>query len=131
VGYFSIFHEINPLTLDLIHADLPVNDKTVPDVSVGSHWSKYWDPISHNHSERIKYKCDFPSTYRQSQANGYIDAYAYPDSALPEFRKWFRQVYLPTKFPAYILSRAKVLTGGIAQAKKIANAFTPKQLTSD
>ncbi|MFN8819050.1 MAG: hypothetical protein ACK5WY_03545, partial [Holosporaceae bacterium] len=63
--------------------------------------------------------------------NGYIDAYAYPDSALPEFRKWFRQVYLPTKFPAYILSRAKVLTGGIAQAKKIANAFTPKQLTSD
>lgn len=131
VGYFSVFHEINPLTLDLIHADLPVNDKTVPDGSVGIHWANHWKTISHEHAERIPFKCDFPASYRQSQANGYIDAQAYPDTALAEFRRWFRQVYLPTKFPQYILTKAKVLQGGIEQAKKIASVFKPKELPKE
>ncbi len=127
-GYFSVFHEINPLTLDLIHADLPVNDKTVPDISVGLCWADRWKAISHLHGERIPYKCDYPGSYKQSKANGSIEANAYPDSALPEFRKWFREEYLPTKFPAYILKKAKILAGGIEQAKKIANVFQPKQI---
>jgi len=128
LGYFSVFHEINALTLDLIRANLPVNDKTVPDASVGIHWAKYWESISHNHNERVPFPCNYPDSYRQSQANGYIEANAYPDSALPEFKKWFRQVYLPTKFPTYILTKAKMLKGGIEQAKKIGNLFKPKQL---
>ena len=61
----------------------------------------------------------------------HIEAHAYPDSALPEFRKWFRELYLPTKFPKYILTKAKVLSGGVEQAKKLANLYRPKQFTKD
>lgn len=129
-GYFSVFHEINPLTLDLIHADLPVNDKTVPDGSVGRCWSDHWKTISHKYADRIKYPHDYPDSYRQSRANGYIEPFAYPDAALPEFRRWFREVYLRTKFPAYILTKANVLAGGKEQAKKIATVFASKQLPS-
>lgn len=129
-GYFSVFHEINPLTIDLIHANLPVNDKTVPDGSVGSHWANHWKTISHKHEKRIPYQHDYPDSYRQSQANGYIEAKAYPDAALPEFRRWFREVYLPTKFPKYILKKANVLAGGVEQSKKIADTFARKEIES-
>lgn len=127
-GYFSVFHEINPLTLDLIHANLPINDKTVPDISVGQSWAIRWKEISDIHSSRIPFSCPYPDTYRQSKANEFIQAKAYPDTALPEFRRWFREEYLTTKFPKYILTKANVLAGGKDEAMQLAALFEPKKL---
>lgn len=41
-GYFIVFKETNGLVVDLINADLRVNSKTIPDISVGMGWGKHW-----------------------------------------------------------------------------------------
>lgn len=55
---------------------------------------------------------------------------AYPNDALPEFRRWFRHEYLPTKFPNYILGKAGLLPGGRSEAARIADNFRKTQLGS-
>ena len=52
---------------------------------------------------------------------------AYPDEAIPEFRRWFGHEYLPTKFPKYVLTKAHLLEG-IGEAQQIASMFKPKAL---
>jgi hypothetical protein len=52
---------------------------------------------------------------------------AEPDAALPVFRKWFKQDYLPTRFPRYILGKANLLGGQLA-AQQIASLYQPKQI---
>lgn len=128
-GFFIVFNEVTGLIVDLINADLTVNDKTVPDISVGSVWSKYWteNNLCEKFGERIRYDHYYPESYRQSESNPQ-SAWAYPDAGLPEFRKWFRRVYLLTKFPSYILGKACVLPGGKYEAEKIATLYMSKQI---
>lgn len=79
------------------------------------------------YGERIPYDHNYPEYYPQSDSNPQ-PANAYPDEALPEFRSWFRQVYLPTKFPVYILQKANVIAGGKSEAIKIAGMYQEKQI---
>lgn len=44
-GYFIIFQEVTGMIVDLINADLTVNHKTIPDISVGRIWSMFWDEV--------------------------------------------------------------------------------------
>lgn len=127
-GYFIVFSEVSGLISDLIIAGLPVNDKTIPDISVGSTWGRYWTATDGDSQfgERIKYVHYYPSYYPQAKSNPQ-EPWAYPDVALPAFRHWFRHEYLPTKYPAYLLSKANVL-GGPNQAAKIAALYQPKQI---
>ncbi|PMY37359.1 hypothetical protein C1Y35_19955 [Pseudomonas sp. GW456-L14] len=129
IGHFTIFSEINGLAVDLINADLPVNDKTIPDISVGITWGKYWreNSLAELYGERTEYEHNYPNYYPQSMSNPQRP-FAYPDAALPTFRNWFREEYLPTKFPKYILSKAKVLRGGTEEAKAIAGMYRPELL---
>ncbi|MCY1289196.1 hypothetical protein D9M68_371380 [compost metagenome] len=129
IGHFTIFAEINGLAVDLINADLPVNDKTIPDISVGLAWGKYWrdNDLAVMYGARIEYEHNFPSYYPQAASNPQ-KPFAYPDAALPTFRNWFREEYLPTKFPKYILTKAKVLRGGKEEATAIANMYTQVKL---
>ena len=53
---------------------------------------------------------------------------ALPPSELAEFRRWFRQVYLRTKFPAYMLTKANLLPGGKAEALQIGGMYQNKAL---
>ncbi len=114
-GFFIIFQEITGLIVDLITAELTVNHKTIADISVGQYGKRI--PFDHN----------YPGYYPQSMSNPQ-PANAYPDAALPAFRQWFRQVYLLTKFPKYILTKANMLPGGKAEALKIGGMYESKAL---
>jgi hypothetical protein len=123
-GYFILFKETTGLVVDLITAGLPVNEKTIPDISVGSHWGRRWTDSAHDDKfgQRIKFEHDYPGYYPQSVSNPQ-KPWAYPDSALGDFRSWFRRDYLRTKFPAYVLSKASTLIGGRETAERIAAVF--------
>lgn len=128
-GHFTVFREITGLVVDLIAADLTVNDKTIPDISVGLAWGKHWSSrkLESDYGERIPYEHHYPDYYPQSTSNPQ-KPWAYPDSALPEFRKWFKETYLTTKFPAYILKKANVISGGKVEVEKIAGMYKNKEL---
>lgn len=128
-GYFIIFQEVTGLVVDLITNDLPVNSKTIVDGSVGIHWGKYWadNNLEAKYGSRVVYPHYYPADYAQAKSNPQ-PANAYPDAALAEFRRWFRQVYLLTKFPAYILTKANLLLGGKAEALQIGGMYQNKTL---
>ncbi|MFT4247668.1 MAG: hypothetical protein QM581_06465 [Pseudomonas sp.] len=123
-GYFTVFNEITGLIVDLITADLTVNHKTIPDISVGQHWGKYWidNHLEDKFGARIPYEHNYPAYYPQSLSNPQKPN-AYPDTALAQFRTWFRNEYLPTKFPKYILTKANLLPGGKSEAIKIGGIY--------
>lgn len=128
-GYFIVFNEISGMIVDLINADLTVNHKTIPDISVGQMWAKHWKDanLSAVYGDRIAWQHNFPDRYPQSASNPQ-EANAYPNEALAEFRRWFKNEYLATKFPAYILRKAHLLHGGREEALKIGGMYSPKQL---
>lgn len=129
IGYFSVFKETSGLTVDLINAGLTVNEHTIPDASVGGTWGRYWSAnnLESRFGARIKYAHFYPSDYRQSASNPQ-DAWAYPNEAWAEFQYWLRSIYLPTKYPVYILKKASILPGGPAEAQRLAALYAPKSL---
>lgn len=128
-GYFIIFQEVTGLTVDLIANDLPVNSKTIVDASVGHHWAAHWkdNDMESRFGSRIPFDHNYPDYFPQARSNPQ-HANAYPDSALAEFRRWFRQVYLLTKFPAYMLTKANLLPGGKREAAQIGGMYQNKAL---
>jgi hypothetical protein len=127
-GHFIVFNEVSGLIIDLINADLTVNDKTIPDISVGRCWADHWkaNKLEEVFGPRRDYSHHYPDYYPQSRSNPQ-PAKAYPDTAIPEFRRWFRHEYLPTKFPKYILTKAHLLSGP-DEAQQIASMFQPKSI---
>ena len=123
-GHFILFNEVTGLLVDLITADLTVNHKTIPDISVGIAWGKYWsdNSLDGQFKSRIKFEHNYPDYYPQAVSNPQTP-WAYPDEALPLFRRWFKNEYLPTKFPKYILTKANVLKGGTQEAQRIASLY--------
>jgi hypothetical protein len=126
VGYFSIFKESTGLVVDLINAGLPVNQHTIPDGSVGGTWGRYWtaNNLAAKYGDRIEYPHYYPPEYPQSASNPQ-KANAYPNEAWAEFQSWFRSVYLPTKYPVYILKKANMLPGGMGEARQLAAMYQP------
>lgn len=125
-GYFTIFQEITGLIVDLIAADVTVNHKTIPDISVGLAWGKHWHEhnLSAQFGKRVPYEHHYPSYYPQALSNPQKPN-AYPDAALPLFRNWFKNDYLPTRFPKYILTKANMLSGGKKEALRISQLYKP------
>lgn len=129
VGYFSVFKESTGLVVDLINAGLPVNQHTIPDGSVGGTWGRYWreNNLAAKYGDRIEYPHYYPSEYPQSASNPQM-ANAYPNGAWAEFQNWFRTIYLPTKYPVYILKKASLLPGGAGEARQLAAMYEPKAI---
>ena len=129
-GYFSVFKESTGLIVDLIHSGLTVNQHTIPDGSVGITWGPCWTSKGYDgdFGSRVTYDHYYPPQFPQSASNPQ-QAWAYPDAALPTFRQWFREVYLRTKYPAYILRKANILPGGQTEAKRLSEIFDPKKLS--
>ncbi len=105
IGYFSVFIEIAQMIVPMIRSGVIITDKVVPDISVGLAWAKYWN-TNNMGNDRIKYEHNYPEYYRQSLSNPQ-EAWAYPDNKLSQFRQWFRDEYIESKFPKYLLMQAK------------------------
>jgi hypothetical protein len=124
-GYFSVFREMSETMVAAIKSGLPVDEHTVPDISVGKLWSMHWRASKHEAAfgPAQKYPHVYPPSYPQSRANDWIEANVYPLAALGVFRIWMQDVYLPQKFSAYLGRKAKdgVLTQGAV--KKILAVF--------
>lgn len=130
-GYFIVFRETMGLVVDLINAGLTVNHKTLPDGSVGGTWGRFWtnSELETRFGARVKYDHYYPPEYPQSASNPQ-EAWAYPDAAIPLFRRWFKSQYLQTKYPRYILGKAHMLSGGKIEAQQMAALFETKRLES-
>ncbi|MBD2057883.1 hypothetical protein H6F88_17970 [Oculatella sp. FACHB-28] len=109
VGYFSIFRETADIVIASIRKGLIVDDHTVPDISVGQVWSKYWSKcaLSQKYGNRAKYPHAYPDYFPQAKANDVIEAFIYPLQSLGEFRQWLQTEYLPGKFPSYLKKKVQ------------------------
>ncbi|MEG3640663.1 hypothetical protein [Magnetococcus sp. PR-3] len=107
-GYFSVFKEISDVVVDLIRNGANFGPEFVPDISVGIAWGKYWknENLSAQFGERKKYDHSYPDYFAQALSNPQ-EANCYPESALPEYRRWMREVYLPEKLPRYLSNQVK------------------------
>jgi hypothetical protein len=128
-GYFSVFKESSGVAVDLINAGMTVNQHTIPDGSVGGTWGPYWtkNRLALKYGERVSYSHYYPPEYPQSASNPQA-AWAYPNEAWPAFQLWLRTVYLPTKYPVYILKKADMLPGGKSEAARLAALYEPKRI---
>lgn len=103
-GYFSIFKEISDMIVTLGEAGLHIDSTFVPDISVGNTWGKHWAEhnLEEKFGERIKWEHNYPEIFPQAKSNPQ-HAWCYPEVALAEFRRWFRDEYVGDgKFSKYI-----------------------------
>lgn len=123
-GYFGIFHEIAVMIVPMIHSGLIVSDRSIPDISVGRAWSKYWtdNGLAQQYGERMHYDHEYPIYYPQSKSNPQ-SAYAYPERALGEFREWLRENYIYNQFPKYLIGQAQRGTLSQADVQKAVETF--------
>lgn len=107
-GYFSVFKEAADVIVSLIRAGADVGVHFVPDISIGQHWSKHWvsNGLDDSFGSRRKYPHNYPDYFPQAQSNPQ-DAHCYPEQALPEFRRWMRDVYLVERLPKYLGTKQK------------------------
>ncbi|MDX6496973.1 MAG: hypothetical protein QOG23_233 [Blastocatellia bacterium] len=108
VGHFSVFREIADLVVNMIQKGLPIDEHTVPDISVGSLWSGYWaeNDFDEVYGPRLKHPHYYPDWFPQSAINP-VDAWIYPAEALGQFRIWIYRKYVPLKFPKYLAGKVK------------------------
>lgn len=130
VGYFSVFREIADIIVSAIQEGLVMDSRTVPDISVGKIWSKYWtaNKLSETYGERTKYPHEYPPYFPQARANENIEAYIYPVDALGEFRKWFQVEYLSVKFSNYLKRKVKEELIPATSADLLLKAVQPIEL---
>lgn len=107
-GFFHVFNEAHTIIYELILAGAEIGEKFVVDISIGSHWSTYWDAsgLSKEH-ERQKYWHDYPDSHPQAKANPH-ESWCYPLASLGAFREWLQDVYLEGgKFSGYLNTKVK------------------------
>jgi len=96
---WMIFREGAELLL-LIEKDwrVPVNDYDILDGSIGRRWSDY-----RKNQDWVGSSGSYNHEYRDQR--GSKDCKAYQMSELPYFRRWLRQVYVPSWLPEYLCSK--------------------------
>jgi len=103
VGYFSIFTEASTFVLNAIRGGLPVDDRTIPDISIGMAWGKHWSEkqLDETCGQRIRYEHNYPDYFPQAASNPQ-HPWVYPVQAIGEFRIWLQREYVVHKFPKYL-----------------------------
>lgn len=108
-GYFSVFNEAHTIIYEMLQAGAEIGEKTVVDISIGSHWGKYWDEnnLAEKHSARMKYPHRYPDSHPQAKSNPQT-AWCYPISALGDYRQWLQDVYIEDgKFSKYLSGKVQ------------------------
>lgn len=128
-GYFGVFREIAVMIVPMIRAGVIISDKVVPDISVGRAWSDYWteSKLNETHGERTRYDHEYPLYYPQAKSNPQ-PSYAYPNSALGDFRNWLKKHWITNNLPSYLLRQTKKGSVSIELANKAIEAFNGKQI---
>lgn len=129
-GYFSVFNEAHTVIYEMIDAGIIVDEKNVIDISIGKHWSQYWEENSLGalYGDRKRWPHKYPLSHPQAKSNPQ-DAWCYPNSALGEYRDWLQASYLEGgKFRSYLLR--KVCRGHISKhsATLALEKMLPKQI---
>lgn len=107
-GFFHVFNEAHTIIYELILAGAEIGEKFVVDISIGSHWSTFWEDSGLNklHS-RQKYWHNYPDSHPQSKSNPH-ESWCYPLAALGDFRTWLQDIYLEGgKFSGYLNTKVK------------------------
>jgi hypothetical protein len=130
-GMYSCFSETSHIVLESIRAGLIVDTHTVPDISVGSIWSKHWTAreMAAVYGRRSKFPHVYPADYPQSAV--VPDAYIYPLASLGEFRLWLDVEYLPNKYPDYLKRKVKLGALPASRAELLLESLVPKALPED
>lgn len=107
-GYFCVFREIADIFAALISKGCNPGTRMLLDISVGMHWANHWKAakLSARFGERRYFDHYYPKYFSQSFSNPQ-PASCYPEDALPTFRRWCRQVYVPHKMPNYLKTQVQ------------------------
>lgn len=107
-GYFCVFREIADLFAALISGGANPGTRMLLDISVGMHWSNEWKSrkFEAKFGPRRYFDHYYPKYFSQSLANPQ-PASCYPEDALPSFRRWLRDVYVPHKMPMYLKTQVQ------------------------
>lgn len=108
VGFFSVFKEAADFVISAIRLGLKVDENNVPDISIGQHWSKYWETmdLERHYGKRTKFQHNYPDYFRQAKSNPQ-DIWVYPVSAIGAFRIWLQNEYVPKQFPDFLIRKVK------------------------
>jgi hypothetical protein len=129
-GFFHVFNEAHTIIYELIIAGADIGPKTVVDISIGIHWSKFWSDIGGDalFGERCKYPHCYPDSHPQSKSNPQ-ESWCYPLAALGRYREWLQETYIEGgKFSSYLT--AKVSKGELppSVAQLAIAAIVPLQI---
>jgi hypothetical protein len=108
-GFFGVFKEIADLVVTLGQAGLHIDATFVPDISVGRAWSEHWKGcgLEGRFGARREFQHNYPSYFPQAASNPQTP-WCYPEAALGEFRRWFRDTYIGAgKFKSYVEGKVK------------------------
>lgn len=135
LGYFCIFKEIADLFASMITNGADFGTRMILDLSVGGCWGPHWtkNDLDSEFGPRMKFAHFYPDYFPQSWSNPQ-DAWCYPEDALPTFKRWLREEYVPKKMPTYLQSQvtqkklpAQIANNALAAlAQREANRALPK-----
>ena len=111
LNYFCVFAQLADLFASMISNGADFGTKMILDLSVGSCWARHWKDaeLAKQFGPRASFPHNYPRYFPQAWSNPQ-DAWCYPEDAIPTFKRWLREVYIPHKMPAY-------LKGQVAQKK--------------
>lgn len=129
-GYFHVFNEAHTIIYEMIQAGADVGPKLVVDISIGSHWSRFWtdNDLASHYGERYKYPHCYPDTHPQAKSNPQ-ESWCYPLAALGAYREWLQDSYIEGgRFSTYL--SGKVSRGEIppSVAQLAISAIVPAQI---
>lgn len=105
-GYWCVFREIADIFATLISRGVAPGTQMILDISVGLHWGRHWKDagLEDQFGPRRYFDHYYPDYFQQSFSNPQ-PASCYPEDSLPTFRRWIREIYIPTKMPSYLASQ--------------------------